>query len=242
MRKNLSQKDWDGFVETYGIPPIFLTAPQGTSTTQMEAFEEVANRVIANSRGALPNGTLVQTIDVGVRGANPFKGHLEYQDEQIVLAATSGLLTTLAKSTGMNSGNAEGHGDAFVDIGEAEALAISEVFQKQFDGQFLVENFASQEPMVYFELAYQEVGREDGDILVDAKTLKEIGYNISKEQLEEKTGYVLEEVDVPEEVLPEIHAEDMPEGELANRIFKVMKSRSDFTDRLENLADSLLIK
>ena len=27
LRQSLSQKDWDGFIETYGLPPLFLELP-----------------------------------------------------------------------------------------------------------------------------------------------------------------------------------------------------------------------
>lgn len=195
IRKSMSQKDWDGFIETYGIPPLFVELPVGIGAASvsvggsLESYQDLAERVISDGRGVLPNGAKLATPTSGVTGQNPFKEHIAYQDEQIVLAGTSGQLTMLNQPTGMGSGQSESHQDTFFDLAKGEALEISEHFQRQIDGPALNRQFPDQDIMVYFELAYQEV--EDEDPIQDAVALASAGYDIDMKQLSEKTGYKL---------------------------------------------------
>src|SRR5476651_689861 len=128
VRQALSQKDWDGFVETYGLPPLFLELPPDIPAERESEYQAQAEAIIGDARGTVPNGTKIHTVDSGARGQNPFAEHLRYQDELIVLAATGGKLTALTDSgSGTLAGGA--HQRAFDDITEAEAALISEVFQ-----------------------------------------------------------------------------------------------------------------
>lgn len=191
LRKNMSQKDWDGFVETFGIPPLFVELPQGTGGSDSDEFQELVEAIIGDSRGVLPNGATVKSVPDGQRGGRPFEEHIKYQDEQVVLAATGGLLTTLAESTGMNSGNSENHRDSFDDIASGEAALISETFQRQMDESLLLDKFPGQLPMVYFELDYKDIGDDANKAITDAGQLMGAGYRMDKAELEERTGYKL---------------------------------------------------
>jgi hypothetical protein len=206
IRKNMSQKDWDAFIEVFGIPPIFVELPLGVGTPGSASggesdFQILAERVISDGRGVLPNGAKLVTPTAGTTSVNPFEGHIRYQDEQIVLAATSGLLTTLTANTGMNGDSqSQSHDEAFADLAMAEAGDISEVFQTQFDKALLNKEFPNQDVLVYFELAQGEV--KDENAVDDAVKLKQAGYQIDKEQLAEKTGYKLEEVQIGPDGMP----------------------------------------
>jgi hypothetical protein len=165
----------------------------------------MAEAIIGDARGTMPNGTRVQTVDAGARGQNPFADHLRYQDEQIVLAATGGKLTALAESgTGTLAGSA--HQQAFDDIAEAEAVVLSEIFQKQFDAPLLAREFPGQPPLAYFELALtREV--DAATVVEQALVLAKAGYEIDPAQLSEKTGYTLKLRDYP---LPQTVAPPAP--------------------------------
>jgi phage gp29-like protein len=202
IRQGLSQKDWDAFVETYGLPPLFLELPPDVPAEREQEYQAMAEAIIGDARGTMPNGTRVQTIDAGARGQNPFAEHLRYQDEQIVLAATGGKLTALAESgTGTLAGTA--HQRAFDDITEAEAALISETFQEQFDRPLLAKLFPGQPQLAYFELA---VTREldPTEVINQALTLAKAGYEIDLAELSEKTGYRLKLRNYP--IVPVAHA------------------------------------
>src|ERR1035437_1162968 len=199
IRKGLSTKDWDGAIETYGIPPLFITLPQGvgSGTPQgtpgasiLDTYQQLADQVISDGRGVLPYGATVVNPTKEVAHSLPFQEHIRYCDEQIVLAATSGLLTSLSAPTGLgNSGQGQAHETTFNELARAEARTISEVFQKQLDGPALLNEFPSQEAMVYFDLAHNDI--EDADPIDDAKNLAAAGYLIDVDELSEKTGYTL---------------------------------------------------
>ena len=192
LRKNLSQKDWDGFVEVYGIPPLFIEMPAQTPPDKETEYQATAEAVIGDMRGTLPAGAKVQTAGDGARGVNPFRDHLSYQDEQLVLAGTSGKLTMLTASTGFG-GDAQGnaHQDTFDQLAQAEAKEISEIFQRQFDRAVLdAAGFAGQPALAYFELA--AVDQTDvGQILDQAVKAKQAGFQADAAEIGEKTGMKL---------------------------------------------------
>ncbi len=191
LRKSLSQKDWDGFIEAFGIAPLFIEMPPGgASAEDAEEYQEMVEEVIAATQGVLPNGAKVHTVDAGARGNNPFREHLRYQDEQIVMAGTGGLLTMLNDPTGLGSGQSESHQETFDEIAQAEAAVISEIFQKQFDQPILEAQFAGQPPLAYFEIA----ARDETDVsqLADhAVKFGQAGFAMDADELSEKSGYKL---------------------------------------------------
>ncbi len=187
VRQNLSQKDWDAFIEIYGLPGVIIIAPPTITNDQDAArFETAAGSVAEGGSGALPNGSTVQTVD-GPRGLNPFRDHLKFLQEQLVLAGTGGLLTMLAQSgSGTLAGGA--HADTFAAIARAEARKINEAFQRGLDREILERAFPGQPRLAYFQLAANEE-QDTGEIVDHAQKLSVAGFQLSPEQLSEKTGY-----------------------------------------------------
>jgi len=189
LRKNLSQKDWDGFVETYGIPPLFVEMPPNTPQGKEAEYQAMADAVVGDLRGTLPNGSKIHTADAGARGTNPFRDHLNYQDEQLVLAGTSGKLTMLNGPTGLGSGQSDAHADTFGELAEAEAAEISELLQCQID-RTVLGLAEGEKALAYFQLAAKE--QEDvSRVLDDAVKATQAGLVVDAAQLSEKTGYTL---------------------------------------------------
>lgn len=193
VRKAMSQKDWDGFVEVFGIPFIFLILPELADEKEREKFEDVVGKIIGDARGALPHGTEVKEGGSGSRGVQPFERHLKYQDGQIVLAATGSTLTMLAESgTGTLGGNA--HQETFEKIALGLGKDITETFQRCIDHQVLDEAFPGSEHYAYFEL---EAKQEDDvtEVIDHAVKLKSAGFKVSAAEVSERTGYDLEDMD-----------------------------------------------
>jgi len=212
VRQCLSQKDWDGFVETYGLPPLFLELPPDIPAEREAEYQAQAEAIIGDARGTMPNGTKIHTVDSGARGQNPFAEHLRYQDELIVLAATGGKLTALTEAgSGTLAGSA--HQEAFDDITEATAALVSEIFQHQFDRPLLERFFPGQPQLAYFELAATR-SLDPAEVISQALELARAGYEIDPAELSEKTGYRLKLrnyalLPIPKPPVPE--AEDEPE-------------------------------
>lgn len=196
-RKGLSSKDFDAFIARYGIPFVFwilsdsMAAALANEPAKMNEFMAIMRGIGSDGEGILPGGTL-ETLTTGGGGKdqNPFLQHLGYQDEQIVMAATSGKLTMLNEATGLGSGNAEAHQDTFDDLAQALALEISETFQEQFDAPVLARLFPGARPLVYFELAAKDA-EDVGKLCANVKILSDAGLQADPAEISEKTGLKL---------------------------------------------------
>ena len=188
LRKNLSQKDWDSFLEVYGIPSIFLVGPPNTPETKEAEYHKVAQEIMSDGRGYLPYGSDVKFVNGG-GNKPPFLEHIDYIDRQITLAATGGLLTMLAESgSGTLAGNA--HSDTFLQIARGDAALLSGLFQEHFDTPLLREYFPDQPILAYFEFA-PPAADEVSRVVKDAVELAKAGGRMDLRELEEKTGYRL---------------------------------------------------
>jgi phage gp29-like protein len=190
--------------------------PPDIPAEREQEYQAQAEAIIGDARGTMPNGTKIHTVDAGARGQNPFAEHLRYQDELIVLAATGGKLTVLAESgTGTLAGSA--HQQAFDEIAEATAGAVSEIFQHQFDRPLLEKHFPGQPQLAYFELAAAQ-SLDPADVIAQALALAKAGYEIDPAELSERTGYRLKLrnyalLPIPKPPLPEPEEEIIPEEE-----------------------------
>ena len=187
VRKSLSQKDWDGFIEAYGIPAVFIIMPDDVPVDKSDEYLEMADQVTSDARGVLPAGSNVKTVDNGARGVNPFKDHIAYQDEQVVLRGTGGKLTMLAESGSGTLGGSV-HAETFKAIARAEAAEISEILRKCIDAD-IIERVTPGEPAyAYFELAANEE-MDPAQVVKDLTLLERAGLETDEKWIEEKTGY-----------------------------------------------------
>jgi hypothetical protein len=164
-----------------------VTLPPNVPEDQRQHYEELAANVAGNNEGTLPNGSAVAFPDAGSRGGTPFRKHLDYQDQQIVMAITGGLLTMLAES---GSGNLAGgaHSDTFKRVTRALAGRVSESFQRQFDAEILAAAHPGQPVLAYFEISANEE-QNVGEFIKDVGGLAGAGYEMTAAFIEEKTGY-----------------------------------------------------
>ena len=61
----LSQKDWDSYLAVYGIPSVFLVGPPNTSEAKEGEYQEIAEALISDGRGYLPNGSDIKFVNGG---------------------------------------------------------------------------------------------------------------------------------------------------------------------------------
>lgn len=191
VRKQLGRKDEDGFIESFGIPSIFAIMPQNVPAGRETEYQALADQVISDSRGTLPHGSDLKTVDAGARGVAPFRAYQDALDKEIVMAITSGQLTMLAESgSGTLAGGA--HSDTFMRVARALARRITATLQRQFDLAVLAEAHPGQPPLAYFEILANEE-TDVGEVVKDVKELKAAGYAVETGWLAEKTGYPVAE-------------------------------------------------
>jgi phage gp29-like protein len=190
LGRTLAMKDWDSFLEVYGIPSVFLIGPPNTPDSKAEEYQTIAEQLISDGRGYLPNGSDIKYVNGG-GNRPPFQDRIEYIDRQITLVATGGLLTMLTEAgSGTLAGGA--HTETFMQIARGDALAVSEVLQEHFDAPLLAEFFPGQPVLAYFEFA-PSPSVQSSRVVEDAGKLAKAGYRIDPDELSEKTGYRLVE-------------------------------------------------
>lgn len=190
LRKALGQKDWAAFVEGFGLNPTIIIGPPNVPQDKATDFQAGAESVAEHSSGYLPNGSDVKYAN-SEKGQQPFKEYIAAQDADIVLAGTSGKLTMLAESgSGTLAGGA--HKDTFDELAKGHAQRISEAFQRDFDRPLLAQLFPGQPVLAYFELCANEETNVS-EVVKDVAALATAGYAVKPEQIEEKTGYEVEQ-------------------------------------------------
>lgn len=196
IQRKVNDSDWDGFLEDYGIPPMFIVGPPNVPRDREAEYQRVAELAVKAARGYLPNGSDLKSPSAGgAGGAGVFRERLKYIDAQIVIAGTSGKLTVLAESgSGTLAGSAQK--EAFDEIAQAIANEISSVMQEQFDKPFLARTHQGEPVLAYFEFAKVET-QQTSKVLEDAGKAADAGFAIDEKELSEKTGYKLRKIQTP---------------------------------------------
>lgn len=211
IRANLSEKDWDAFIEIYGIPGGVIIGPPNVPEGKEAEYEAAAREVAEGGSGYLPNQSDYKPND-GPRGTNPFKERLDHLSEKLILAGTGGLLTMLtAPGSGTLAGNA--HQETFSKIAKSDARKTSEIFQKQFDAPLLAKAFPGKPILAYFALALNEE-TDTKELVEDVNKLGQAGYDIDTEEVSEKLGYRITKRELPEKP----GAKDDGKDEIENRL------------------------
>jgi len=188
VRANMSEKDWDGFIEIYGIPACFVILPENTPKEMEDEYMAQAQYAAEGGSGALPKGSDVK-FATDARGNQPFELRLEWLAKQLVLAGTGGMLTMLAESgSGTLAGGA--HTESFKAIARMRARKISELLQRRIDRTVLDKAFPDKPNLAYWELASEEE-QNTGDAVEQIARLSEF-YIIATDDVEERTGYKIE--------------------------------------------------
>lgn len=189
VRSSLAEKDWDAWIEIYGIPGGVIIGPPNVPVDKEAQYEAAARDVAEGGSGYLPHGADYKTND-GPRNSSPFKERLDHLSEKLVLAGTGGMLTMLTGHTGLGKGPSEEHADVFKSIARGEARRLSEAFQRRVDADVLGRAFPGKPALAYFELASNEE-RDVQDIVLQALQLRQAGYGMDVADLGERTGYKL---------------------------------------------------
>ena len=186
LRRVVSQRDWDAYLDVYGIPPVFLIGPPNAVGDKEKEYQAIAEELFSNGRGYLPNGSDIKFVNGG-GGRPPYRELLEYIDRQITLIGTGGLLTMLTESgSGTLAGGA--HSDTFQQIARGDASTVSEIFQRGVDLPVLAANFPGQPVLAFFQFAPTTLGAASA-VAQDVAALAAAGFTVDPAQVSEKTGY-----------------------------------------------------
>ena len=189
IRANLSEKEWDRFIEIYGNPSGIITAPDSVNDdVKLAQFRAAAASARAGADAAFPYGTTYTPND-SPRGIQPFQARLEWLSQKLVQAGTGGFLTMLSMSgSGTLAGSA--HMEAFRILARAQAEDVTEAFQKQHDRPVLRRAGVlapGQRPLAWFEISNREEQstKEASDQVVAMSNF----FDLDPMQVEERTGW-----------------------------------------------------
>ena len=191
MRANQSQKWWDAFCECFARRGTIIIAPPSVGEDRYTAFRVDAENVARGGSGALPNGSIVTGTNAIAGAGMPFKEHMAFLRECLILAGTGGLLTMLATGGGISGGApAQEHGDAFKTLARRDAARISELLRRRRDRRILEAKFPGRPILAYFELDTEEP-ETVAQIAETAGLFNNAGFDLDADELSERSGYTL---------------------------------------------------
>jgi phage gp29-like protein len=186
LRRVLGQRNWDSYLDVFGIPSLFLIGPPQTSPAMELEYQKIADAIASQGKGYLPNGTDIKYV-TGGGGKPPYRDELDYIDRQITLVGTGGLLTMLSESgAGTLAGNA--HQEAFLQIARGDAVTVSSALQRELDQPVLNAAFPGKPALAYFEFQPNNAD-QTSRVVQDAVQLAAAGMAMDPAELSEKSGY-----------------------------------------------------
>ena len=237
-----SVHSWDGFLEVFGIPNIFMEMPPATPQDKALEFDAVVQRLIGEGRGTVPNGAKFHTVETSKDNSQSFEARYKVCREAIITLATGGLLTVgTAPNSGTLAGNA--HSDSFSRLCAASARGISSAINRQFVRRVLAEAFPGQPMLVQFELAPEPIDdrKQMADLL---SALNSAGWAPSAETVSEMMNFEVQRIQQPPtapntQVPPVVNRGDAPGSESpSGRFLRRGDSASEEEDSVESPAES----
>ncbi len=229
VRANLSDKDWDAFVEIYGIPGGVTVGPPNVPVDKEADYVAAAKDIAEGGSGFLPNGS-TYTPNMGPRGNQPFKERLDHLSEKLILAGTGGMLTMLAAPVGLSGGGqSKAHADVFEQIAKAVARRVGEVFTRDLSTAWLAQKFPGQKVAAYFAIA-ANVETDVGEVVNHIKLLSDAGFQVDPDQVSEETGYLVTLKAVAPPVIPGQPSAGKGGVPIANRRSAVAAGRAALFD------------
>ncbi|HSI11768.1 MAG TPA: DUF935 family protein [Chthoniobacter sp.] len=187
----MTDADWDGFLESYGDPAIFIIGPPNVAKEKELEYQSTAEQVVSSGRGYLPYGSTTDSVDPPSGHSEVFDNRLGYLQKLMVLAGTGGILSMLAEPTGIGKGASDSHDDTWLTIAAGVAADVSETLQAQMDKPELQRHYGPDvEVLAYFELERPKKSDPTGTA-TNAKAFRDAGYAIDADELSEESGYTL---------------------------------------------------
>jgi phage gp29-like protein len=190
----MGRKDWAAFVEIFGLAKGVVIMPPNIAVGKEQDYQTAAEKVSDGVSGALPAGADIKFPTAGVRGESPFEKYCEAQNQDVVMAATSGLLSMLtASGGGLNRGPNQEHQDIWVKIARMKGKRVNETLNKDFDVPELAAEFPGQQVCVYFNIPTED--NEDIGELADT-VVKFEGVNLQTDvkEISDRAGMKLTRV------------------------------------------------
>ena len=187
VREALCDRDWDSFVEIYGVPGGVVVGPPNIPPDGEKDFEEAATAIAKGGSGYLPNGSAYHA-NAAPSGGSPHEARMAFLQRKLILAGTGGQLTMLSSSTGLNSDQAAQHAEVFRQIARKDGRQIGELLNRSIDRDVLDKAFPARPRLAYWRLELNEE-QDAGAAVERIAKLSTAGYRVSPQTVKEASGY-----------------------------------------------------
>lgn len=187
LRQLIGEDRWSMAVEKFGIPPVIITAPEGTPDQALDVWYERAIQIWNGGSGVLPPGAKVDALS-DARGQDPFSAYVDHQMEMIVLLACGEKLTTLGGATGLGSNLADIQSREFENLVSYDCKRISNAMTRCAVAKCVRKMFNTDEVKCRFSFVEDE-HISIKEYLEYATTLQQLGGTIDLQKLKELTKF-----------------------------------------------------
>ena len=187
LRQLIGEDRWSMAVEKFGIPPVVITAPDGTPDQALDVWYNRAIQIWNGGSGVLPPGARVDTLSEA-RGQDPFSEYVNHQMEMIVLLACGEKMTTLGGATGLGSNLADVQTQEFNNLVNYDCKRISNAMTRCAVTKCVRKMFNTDEVKCRFSFVEDE-NISIKEYLEYATTLQQLGGTIDLQKLKELTKF-----------------------------------------------------
>ncbi len=121
---------WLTFADKFGNPTAIGKYPAGTQETDQQALLESLRAISQESAIAVPDTMILELLEAQRSGAGDlYERMCRYMDEQISVAVLGETLTTVAKNTGLGSGQSDVQNDIRMELARADADLLTGTLQ-----------------------------------------------------------------------------------------------------------------
>ena len=191
VRAAVCEKDWDAFIDIYGIPGVFIIMPPNVPAGREDEYARAAASAAEAACGALPGGSDVKTL-AEARGNQPFRERLDWLQKQLVLAGTGGMLTMLSEPTGIGGGASDAQSAVWQTIIRRVARTVERPLNRQYTRRALAALWPGRPALAEWGLRARQ--EKDASAAVQSiAALAAAGYRVDPEQVRSDTGYDVSE-------------------------------------------------
>ena len=207
LRQLIGEDRWSMAVEKFGIPPVVITAPEGTPDQALDVWYNRAIQIWNGGSGVLPPGAKVDTLSEA-RGQDPFSEYVNHQMDMIVLLACGEKLTTLGGATGLGSNLADIQSQEFNNLVNYDCKRISNAMSRCAVAKCVRKMFNTDEVKCRFSFVEEE-HISIKEYLEYATTLQQLGGTIDLQKLKKLTKFDILADDVKDVWKPTIKDDEL---------------------------------
>ena len=186
LRQLIGEDRWSMAVEKFGIPPVIITAPEGTPDQALDVWYERAIQIWNGGSGVLPPGAKVDALS-DARGQDPFSEYVNHQMRMICILAIGSTSSVLGDvGSGLGSDVATKQDDQFQSLITLDCKRISNAMTRCTVKKCVKALFPGKDVLCKFAFV-EEDNVTPEEYLSMANTLKNMGVTIDVVKLKEMT-------------------------------------------------------